>query len=96
MSWGSHGPLWGITRLKQAQDTVLRYKKGQKGMWQIKISRAVSELPLSQGSRELIFWQKQLKSRSEGQWRNNFLKNPKLRTNLSIVSVKISEFFFTH
>ena len=45
-------------RLKQAQDTVLRYKKGQKGMWQVRISMAVSELLLSQGSRELIFWQK--------------------------------------
>ena len=43
---------------------------------------AVSELPLSQGSRELIFWQKQLKARSEGQSRNNFLKKSKAKDEL--------------
>lgn len=59
-----------------------RYKKEQKGMWQIKISMTVSELPLSQGSRELIFWQKQLKARSEGQSRNNFFKKSKAKDEL--------------
>lgn len=84
MSWGSHGPLWGIMRLKQAQDTDIRRNKKEcgksKSVWlsqSFHLVKAAESLSSGRNS-----WKQDLKDNQE----IIFFKNPKLKTNLDIVS----------